>query len=122
MSEQIHTGEMTAGQAHAAAHGEAEHAHGGAHAGGHMVGYGTYFMVWLGLVALTAVTVTIAGIQLGSITLLTAMLIASVKTALVGYHFMHIKYDNKIIKVFILVCLVIFLTFWILTFSDLSFR
>ncbi len=118
MSEQIHTGEMTAGQAHAAAHGEAEHSH----AGGHMVGYGTYFMVWLGLVALTAVTVTIAGIQLGSLTLLTAMLIASVKTALVGYHFMHIKYDNKIIKVFILVCLVIFLTFWILTFSDLSFR
>ncbi|MBI5726500.1 MAG: cytochrome C oxidase subunit IV family protein [Ignavibacteria bacterium] len=117
MSEQTQTGELAASQAHSAAHGEA-HAEGHAHS----VSYGTYFMVWLGLVALTAVTVTIAGIHLGSLTLITAMLIASVKTALVGYHFMHLKYDNVIIKVFVLVCLVIFLTFWILTFSDLSFR
>ncbi len=116
MSEQTQTGELSAEQAHAAAHGDK------AHAAGHLVSYGTYFMVWLGLVALTSVTVTIAGIQLGSITLIAAMLIAAVKTTLVGYHFMHIKYDNVIIKVFILVCLIIFLTFWILTFSDLSFR
>lgn len=117
MSEQTQTGEIVATGAHAA--GGDEHAAGHS---GHNVSYGTYFMVWLGLVALTAVTVTIAGIHLGSLTLITAMLIAAVKTALVGYHFMHIKYDNAIIKVFILVCLVIFLTFWILTFSDLSFR
>ncbi len=89
---------------------------------GHMVGYGTYIMVWLGLVALTSITVTIAGIHLGSLTLIAAMVIAAVKTSLVGYHFMHLKFDNMIIKVFVLVCLVIFLTFWILTFSDLSFR
>jgi cytochrome c oxidase subunit 4 len=115
MSEQSQTAELTHGQAHGAEHSNE-------HAGGHSVGYGTYFMVWLGLVALTSVTVTIAGIHLGSLTLITAMLIASVKTALVGYHFMHLKYDNIIIKIFVMVCLVIFLTFWILTFSDLSFR
>lgn len=116
MSEQTQTAELTAEQA--------QGAHAGGHEGSdtHQVSYGTYFMVWLGLVALTAVTVTIAGIHLGSLTLIAAMLIAAVKTTLVGYHFMHIKYDNVIIKVFILVCLVIFLTFWILTFSDLSFR
>ncbi|CAG1022476.1 partial cytochrome c oxidase subunit IV, partial [Methylococcales bacterium] len=62
------------------------------------------------------------GIHLGSLTLITALVIAAVKTSLVGYHFMHIKYDNAITKIFILVCIVIFLTFWILTFSDLSFR
>ena len=116
MSEQTQTAELTAEQA--------QGAHAGGHEGSdtHQVSYGTYFMVWLGLVALTAVTVTIAGIHLGSLTLIAAMLIAAVKTTLVGYHFMHIKYDNVIIKVFILVCLVIFLTLWILTFSDLSFR
>jgi cytochrome c oxidase subunit 4 len=92
----------------------AAHAHGS--------GYGTYVMVWLGLVALTAVTVTIAGIHLGSLTLIAALTIAAVKTMLVVYHFMHVKFDNKIIKVFILICIAIFLTFWILTFSDLSFR
>lgn len=116
MSEQTQTGELPAEQAHAVSHSDETHA------AGHLVSYGTYFMVWLGLVALTSVTVTIAGIHLGSITLIAAMLIAAIKTTLVGYHFMHIKYDNVIIKVFILVCLIIFLTFWILTFSDLSFR
>ena len=89
MSEQTQTGELAAAQAHAA-HGD-EHAAGH----GHTVSYGTYFLVWLGLVALTAVTVTIAGIHLGSLTLITAMLIAAVKTTLVGYHFMHLKYKNE---------------------------
>jgi cytochrome c oxidase subunit 4 len=88
----------------------------------HSVGYGTYVMVWLGLVALTAITVTVAGMHLGSLTLITALTIACVKTSLVAYYFMHVKFDNIVIKVFIAVCLLIFLTFWILTFSDLSFR
>lgn len=114
MSEQRQTGELTAEQVHSAQHPEGGHAH--------ITSYGTYFMVWLGLVALTAVTVTISGIHLGSLTLIMAMLIAAVKTSLVAYHFMHLKYDNAVIKVFVLVCLVIFLTFWILMFSDLSFR
>ncbi|MCI0450294.1 MAG: cytochrome C oxidase subunit IV family protein [Chlorobi bacterium] len=88
----------------------------------HTVGYGTYIMVWLGLVALTAITVTVAGMHLGSLTLLAALTIACIKTSLVAYYFMHVKFDNMVIKVFIAVCLLIFLTFWILTFSDLSFR
>jgi cytochrome c oxidase subunit 4 len=97
-----------------AEHSEESHSHGSS--------YGSYIMVWLGLVALTAVTVTIAGIHLGSLTLTAALVIACVKTAFVGYYFMHIKFDNVIIKIFILICIAIFLTFWILTFSDLSFR
>jgi len=88
----------------------------------HTVGYGTYVMVWLGLVALTAITVTVAGMHLGSLTLIAALMIACIKTTLVAYYFMHVKFDNMVIKVFIMVCLLIFLTFWILTFSDLSFR
>lgn len=111
-----HTQEHTADISQEAHEGE----HAGAHS--HSVSYGSYIMVWLGLVALTAVTVTVAGIELGSLTLTTAMLIASVKTCFVGYYFMHIKFDNIVNKIFILVCLVIFLVLWILTFSDLSFR
>jgi cytochrome c oxidase subunit IV len=110
-----HTHEHTADIAQA---GE----HSGEHSGAHAPSYGSYIMVWLGLVALTAITVTIAGIHLGSLTLMAAMLIAAVKTIFVGYYFMHIKFDTPIIKIFIIICIFIFLTFWILTFSDLSFR
>ena len=97
--------------------------HSGEHAaGGHSQGYGTYFMVWLGLVAFTAVTVTIAGLNLGSVTLITALLIASVKSFLVITYFMHVKSDSIMIKVFIGICILVFVIIMVLTFSDLSFR
>ncbi len=101
-------------QAAASAHTTDEH--------GHESGYGIYIMVWLGLVALTAITVTIAGIHLGSVTLIAALMIASIKTVLVVTYFMHVRFDNMTIKVFIFVCLLIFIIIMILTFSDLSFR
>lgn len=95
-------------------HSEAEQSHG--------MTFGTYIMVWFGLVALTAITVTISGIHLGSLTLIAALVIASIKSSLVVTFFMHVKYDNNTIKVFIFVCLLIFIIIMILTFSDLSFR
>lgn len=88
----------------------------------HETGYGMYILVWLGLVALTAITVTIAGINFGTLTLVSALVIASAKTIMVVNYFMHVKFDSKIIKIFILICVGIYLTFIILTFSDLSFR
>jgi cytochrome c oxidase subunit 4 len=97
-----------------------QHATGEGHA--HTQGYGTYFMVWLGLVAFTAVTVTIAGLNLGSVTLITALVIASVKSFLVITYFMHVKNDSAILKVFIGICLLVFVIIMVLTFSDLSFR
>ena len=91
-------------------------------AGSHEAGYGSYIMVWLGLVGLTALTVTVAGLKLGSITLATALAIAAVKSTLVGTYFMHVKSDSKLIKAFIGVCLMVFVIIMLLTFSDLSFR
>jgi cytochrome c oxidase subunit 4 len=88
----------------------------------HSIGYGTYIMVWLGLVALTAVTVSVAGFEFGGITIIIALLIATVKSLLVGNYFMHLKFEKAIFKIFIAVCIVTFLIMIILTFSDLSFR
>ncbi len=88
----------------------------------HSIGYGTYIMVWLGLVALTAVTVSVAGFNFGGITIIIALLIATVKSLLVGNYFMHLKFEKAIFKIFIAVCIVTFLIMIILTFSDLSFR
>ena len=79
-------------------------------------------MVWLGLIALTAMTVTAAGLNFGSLTIIIALLIAATKTLIVANYFMHVKFDTRIIKVFIVICIVTFIIFLILTFSDLSFR
>ena len=84
--------------------------------------YGPYILVFFGLMALTAVTVSVAGINLGKLTLTVALLIAGVKTVLVGNYFMHIKFDSAIIKVFVAICVLIFITMIGLTFFDLTFR
>ena len=68
----------------------------------HVIGYGTYVAVWLTLLALTAITVSVAGIDLGIFTLTIALLIAAVKSLLVINIFMHIKYDDKLFKLFFL--------------------
>jgi cytochrome c oxidase subunit 4 len=88
----------------------------------HSIGYGTYVMVWLGLVALTAVTASVAGLELGGITIVVALLIAISKSFLVGNYFMHLKFEKAIFKIFVAVCIITFLVIIILTFSDLSFR
>ena len=88
----------------------------------HTVSYGTYVMVWLGLVALTAVTASVAGLELGGITIVVALLIAISKSILVGNYFMHLKFEKAVFKIFVAVCIITFLVIIILTFADLSFR
>lgn len=98
-------------------HKEEEH---GAHTHSH--GYGIFILVFFGLLALTGITVSVAGINLGSLTLTVALVIATIKTCLVVNYFMHVKFDTPIFKVFIAVCIVIFATMIGLTFFDLIFR
>lgn len=88
----------------------------------HHSSYGTYVLVWLGLVALTTVTVAVAGLNLASLTVVVALAIAVTKSLFVASYFMHVKSDSRVFKVFILVCIVIFLTMIILTFFDLIYR
>lgn len=88
----------------------------------HKSGYSTYILVWLGLVALTTLTVAVAGLDLRSLTIVVALAIATTKSLLVANYFMHVKSDSRVFKVFILVCIMIFLTMIILTFFDLIFR
>ena len=88
----------------------------------HHPSYGINILVWIGLLSLTSITVAVAGINLGSLALTVALMIALVKSMFVVNFFMHVKFDNKIIKLFIGVCMVIFIVVLILTFFDLTFR
>ncbi|MGH2574699.1 MAG: cytochrome C oxidase subunit IV family protein [Ignavibacteria bacterium] len=88
----------------------------------HGPSYGMLIMVWLGLVALTSITVSVAGLHLGSLTLITALIIACTKTLLVANYFMHVKFESRLFKVFIFICVITFIIFVILTFTDLSYR
>jgi cytochrome c oxidase subunit 4 len=96
------------------------HAHGGE--GHHIVGLGTYVLIWLGLLALTGLTVALAGIHLGRWVIVTALAIASIKSALVLGTFMHLKFEERTFRVFVGVALLTLLIFIVLTFFDYAFH
>lgn len=88
----------------------------------HKVTYGQFFLIYLGLLALTGLTVALAGIDLGRWILLTAMGIAAAKTGLVLNIFMHLKFEDVLLKWFVGVAILILAIFFALTFFDYAFH
>ena len=94
-----------------------------AHAPGpHSVSYARYVIIWFGLVALTALTVALAGIELGRWVIITALVIAAVKSLLVLNIFMHLRFEDRVFRVFTTVAFATFLIFIVMTFFDYAFH
>ena len=82
----------------------------------HIVPYQTYFLVLVTLLVLTGISVAITRIELGTLTVTMALLIASVKSTFVLGIFMHLRFDNKMytfmaVGVALLIGALIFITF-----------
>ncbi len=84
--------------------------------------FSTYLLIWLGLLVLTSVTVTVAGLNLGQLSVLGAIVIAAVKSTLVILFFMQIKYEDRVFKVMLGVAVATLTVIMVLTFADVSFR
>ncbi len=84
--------------------------------------YNSYIFVWIALVALTAVTVTVAGIDLRGLTVTVALLIASIKAYFVLSIFMHLRSEGKTFIVFCLVAFLFLAVSFVLLFADYSFQ
>ncbi|UCH44449.1 MAG: cytochrome C oxidase subunit IV family protein [Nitrospiraceae bacterium] len=85
-------------------------------------GFKTYIIAWIALVILTAVTIAVTKIDTGAISILVALLIASVKSGLILYIFMHLGYERRFFKLaFLLPVLVFALSIWF-TFLDVWYR
>lgn len=92
------------------------------HSEEHLVDYGTYFLIWISLLLLTVITVVVSLMELGNLSVLTAVLIASVKATLVLSVFMHLKYEKRIFKVMFFVAIITLGIFIGMTFTDILFR
>lgn len=80
---------------------------------------GTYAVVYVALLALTALTVAIAnGLHLGAWEIPVALGIASVKTLLVGLVFMHLMHSNKLTLLVIAAGVLFFLVMVLITLAD----
>jgi len=85
-------------------------------------GFDLYILTWVALLILTAITVTVAGMHLGKLSVLTAVVIAAIKASVVLYLFMHLKYESRLLKTFVYAVIVVFVIFIGLTFTDILYR
>lgn len=104
--------------AHDHAHGHDAHGY-GPH---HVTSTKTFVNVLLTLLFLTVITVAASRVDFGSANLLIAMLIASVKAALVIAIFMHVKWDTAINKIVFLSSFLFLSLLLIFTLSDQATR
>lgn len=90
----------------------------------HIVSYKEHASTFLGLVLLTIMTVTVSvfGADIYTLSVLTALTIASTKAVVVALYFMHLKYDPKIYRAMIGIVLLLFLVFAVLTLIDYMIR
>lgn len=86
------------------------------------MGVDVYVLTWIALLILTAVTVTVAGLHLGRLSVLTAVAIAGVKTAVVLSFFMHLKYEKPVFRTMVYIVIGVLAIFIGLTFTDILFR
>ena len=89
----------------------------------HHKGHGkTYIKVWVGLLILTVTTVAVSYHNFGTWNIVVAMLVATLKAALVCLFFMHLYYDNRVNQVAFVSAFVFLGIFAALTASDELFR
>ena len=82
--------------------------------------YSKYILVWMALLTLTAITVAVAGVNLGDVTIAMAIAIASIKSYLVITEFMHLNTESRTFKIFLGVALFFIIISIVLLFSDYS--
>jgi len=83
---------------------------------------GTYVLVWLALLVLTAATITAAGLHFGNFSVLAAIAIATIKGGLVLMYFMHLKYEERVFKLMLGLALFTLTVIMVLTFVDVAWR
>jgi cytochrome c oxidase subunit 4 len=88
----------------------------------HIVSFATQLKVWIALIFFTWLTVTIAYIDFKNLAVFVALSIAVVKSTIVLTYFMHLKFDSKILTVFLILVIVLFGAFIGLTFFDYALR
>jgi len=88
----------------------------------HIVSYNTQLKVWIALLFFTWLTVTATYFDQEHSAVFIALSIAIVKSAIVLTYFMHLKFDSRILTVFLSLVLVIFGVFIGLTFFDYALR
>jgi cytochrome c oxidase subunit 4 len=87
------------------------------------VTYPRYIFVWLGLLVLTAITVTTASLNFGRVAIAVVLAIAAVKSTLVLLYFMHLRFEKRMLfKLLVPIAVAALAIFIGLTYTDVLHR
>jgi len=88
----------------------------------HIVSYKTYLYVLAGLITFTLLSVVVTEIHLGALSVFVALFFAGLKTTLVLLYFMHLKFERRTYRIFLLMVLFVYLAVVVITMLDYIFR
>jgi cytochrome c oxidase subunit 4 len=88
----------------------------------HIIPYRTFLYVLLLLITLTLTSVALTQIYLGTLTVVLALLIATIKSSFVLRIFMHIKFENKMFSIVVIAVVLLISAVIIITFLDYLYR
>jgi cytochrome c oxidase subunit 4 len=88
----------------------------------HIVPVWIYLLVFASLAALTGLTVGVSFLDLGRLSTVVALGIATVKATLVVLYFMHVRYSTRLIPLAVVAGIFWLLILFVLTLSDYETR
>jgi len=88
----------------------------------HISTYTSHAVVLIILLSLTAISVWMAELHLGAISVAVALLVASVKGTTVLTYFMHLKYESLFFKIMVTGVFVMYILVIVFLFFDYLFR
>ncbi len=88
----------------------------------HISSYESLTVVLAILLFLTTISVLVTGFHLGALTVAVALIIASVKVFIVLSQFMHLRFENRFLRLAVAGVFVMFALVTISTFIDYLFR
>lgn len=85
--------------------------------------YARYVYIWIGLLVLTAITVTTADLNVGRIAIVVVLAVAAVKSVLVLLSFMHLGTEKRLLlKIVVPITIAVLAIFIGLTYTDVLNR
>ena len=88
----------------------------------HISSYFSQGTILVTLLVLTTITVVVAGLDLGPLSVFVALIVASIKGTIVLTYFMHLKYDKPIFRILVAGVFILFALIIGITFIDYVFR
>jgi cytochrome c oxidase subunit 4 len=88
----------------------------------HVASYSHYLAVLVALLVLTTTSVLAINFHLGALTVALALLIATIKGALVMTFFMHLKSEYLLLRLLVIGVILFYISIVLVTFIDYSYR